>query len=450
MPIQSKNPYTGEVLTTYSEASSQLVENAIEKAHFTFQTWKAKPLEYRVNLLLRLAEVLEKDTEALARLMALEMGKVLADGRAEIEKCAACCRYYAQHAADFLKDKALAAPHGKAYVQYEPLGVILAVMPWNFPFWQVFRFAAPHIVSGNTALLKHASNVPQCALAIADCFTKAGFPSGVFQTLLIPSSSVPAILADERVRGVSLTGSEEAGKSVAAEAARNLKKSVLELGGSDAFVVLDATNLGHVVQMAAKSRLVNMGQSCIAAKRFIVHESVYENFVSQLKGIFKSVRIQDPLQEGSTYGPMAQAHLAEELNQQVKQSVQMGAEQIGVGYLGEAIFQPSILLGVKEGMPAWEEELFGPVASVRSFSTVEEAIHLANDSRFGLGGSVWGQVEKAESVARQIHSGAVYVNQMMASHPAIPFGGVKHSGYGKELSESGLWEFTNAKSIWVA
>lgn len=450
MAIQSQNPFTGEIIQTYEEYSPQRIEQILSSSAEAIQHWSHTRFSERAVLMYRCAKLLIENKEKYAQLMAMEMGKVLREGVAEIEKCASACLYYADHAENFLANKPLEVPDGRAYIQHQPIGGVLAIMPWNFPFWQVFRFAAPNLMAGNVALLKHASNVPQCALAIEEVFRMAGFPEAVFQTLLVSAKSTEKIIAHSAVRAVTLTGSEAAGKMVASVAGKHLKKTVLELGGSDVFVVLKDANLDLAVEMAVKSRMVNSGQSCIAAKRFIVHQDLYGSFLEAFSSKLLSLNMGDPFDGQTDYGPMASTHLAEELEQQVKESIQLGAKAVLPLKRNAALFQPCVLTDLKPNMPAYYQELFGPVACVWRFKHDDEAIRLSNDAHYGLGGSVWGETAHAEQVASQIASGAVYVNRMMASHPAVPFGGIKNSGYGRELSQLGILEFVNQKSIWLA
>jgi succinate-semialdehyde dehydrogenase / glutarate-semialdehyde dehydrogenase len=399
------------------------------------------------------AQVMEDDLEHYAHLMTLEMGKTLREARAEIEKCAACCRFYAQHGEEFIKDRPLKVPQGKAYIAYEPLGPVLAIMPWNFPFWQVIRFAAPNLMAGNVGLLKHASSVPQVSMALEEIFQKAGFPQGVFISLLLGNKNTEKLIAHPTIRAVTLTGSEKAGSSVAARAGKFIKKTVLELGGSDPFVVLEDADLDKAAEWAVKSRMVNNGQSCIAAKRFIVLDRVYDDFIEKFRKGMEALKIGDPQDDAMDHGPMAREDLAEGLLEQVQKSLKKGATLVTGGDRPNtegAFFNPTILADIPKNAPAFKEELFGPVASVFRAMDEEEAIELANSSIYGLGGSVWTRdLDKGQALARQIDSGAVYVNKMMASDPAVPFGGIKMSGYGRELSDLGMHEFLNQKTIWV-
>ncbi|GAA3927145.1 NAD-dependent succinate-semialdehyde dehydrogenase [Hymenobacter algoricola] len=454
MAIESFNPYTGRVLRRFTAFSWAKTERILTQAATAARTWPRTSFAERARLMHRAADLLRARQDELARLMALEMGKPVADGRAEVQKCALTCDYYADHAEDFLRDEPIRTTAQRSFIAYEPLGVVLAVMPWNFPFWQVVRFAAPALMAGNVGLLKHASNVPQCALALEAIFHAAGFPPATFRTLLIGSGLVEKLIADDRVMAVTLTGSELAGSKVAAAAGANIKKTVLELGGSDPFVVLADADLALAAQTAAQARMINAGQSCIAAKRFIVHKSIIKPFISQLKTHLLALRTGDPLDEATQYGPLARPDLADELTQQVEDSVRAGAKVElfgGQSKPGTALFRPMIISRVKPGQRAYGEELFGPVAIVLEARDEEHAIHLANDSRFGLGASVWTRdPQRGEAVARRIEAGAVFVNSMVKSAPEMPFGGVKKSGYGRELSYLGIREFVNQKSIWVA
>jgi len=454
MSISSINPYNAELLKKFTEDSDQKIEKALSLGESTFRTWSATPFSVRRELMHTCADLLEKRIEELAEIITLEMGKVIAESRAEIKKCAWVCRYYADHAEAFLQDEKLEVEEAESYLVYDPLGIVLAIMPWNFPFWQVFRFAAPGLMAGNTGLLKHASNVPQCALAIEDIFRAAGFPDGAFQTLLIGSGKVNRVIDDPRVKAVTLTGSDIAGRKVAERAGRNLKKLVLELGGSDPFIVLKEADLEQAAATAVKARMINCGQSCIAAKRFIVEEAIFDGFIEIFNATISGLKGGDPLMEENDYGPMAREDLVEEIDQQVATSVSLGAKVlIGGNRSGTAscFFSPTILTKVRPGMPAFDEELFGPVAAVISAKDASEAVEIANASRFGLGASLWTKdIDHARQLARKIETGAVFVNAMVASHPHVPFGGIKDSGYGRELSHLGIREFMNTKSVWIA
>ena len=453
MEFRSVNPYDGQILAVYPEISKQELNKRIERTHQTFQQWKNTPFETRTNLLLSVASELRLNKKSYAETISLEMGKRITESISEIEKCAVVCEYYAKHAPEFLNDSGLTTPHGNAYIHYNPLGVILAVMPWNFPYWQVFRFAAPAIMAGNTCLLKHASNVPKCALDIERVFMNAGLPEHVFTTLLISSSNVRQVIEHEHVAAVTLTGSEFAGQSVAAIAGKNLKKSVLELGGSDPFIVLHDADIPIAAKTAVKARMLNTGQSCIAAKRFIIENEIADSFTKQFIDELEKLHFGNPMDAQTDYGTLARQDLAEEIYDQVKKSIELGANII-YGNLPDKIdsayFPPMILRNLKPGMPAFDDEIFGPVASFYVVKDEEEAITVANQCKYGLGGSLWTRDEnKAKSMAERIESGAVYINQMMFSDPNVPFGGIKKSGYGRELSHLGIREFTNQKTIWI-
>ncbi|KUG07849.1 succinate-semialdehyde dehydrogenase [Solirubrum puertoriconensis] len=452
--MESYNPYTGKVLRRFKPHSAAQVERMLAQADKTFQEWRRTTFQERAQVLHRAAELLRERQDELARIMALEMGKPVIDGRAEAQKCALTCDFYAEHAEQMLRDEPVQTEARRSYIAHQPLGAVLAVMPWNFPLWQVVRFAAPALMAGNVGLLKHASNVPQCALALEKIFQDAGLPQGGFRTLLLESKAVEPLIADDRVRAVTLTGSEGAGSQVAAAAGRYIKKTVLELGGSDAFVVLADADLELAAKTAAQARMINAGQSCIAAKRFVVEKSVSAEFIDRMREHLKAFQAGDPLEEQTQYGPLARPDLADDLAQQVQKSVAAGAKVVlqgGQPKAGSARFAPVMLTNVKPGMPAYDEETFGPVASILVARDEQQAIRLANDSRFGLGAAVWTRdEERGQRVARELEAGAVFVNALVKSSPEMPFGGVKKSGYGRELSHLGIKEFVNQKSIWVA
>ncbi|WP_019947350.1 NAD-dependent succinate-semialdehyde dehydrogenase [Hymenobacter aerophilus] len=454
MSIASLNPYTGRTERQFDAFSWAQTEQIVGEVHAAFAEWRTTSFEHRAQLMHRAADLLRERAGELARLMAIEMGKPLADGRAEANKCALCCDFYADRAAEFLADEFIETEAERSFIAYEPLGAVLAVMPWNFPFWQVVRFAAPALMAGNVGLLKHASNVPQCALALEQIFHDAGFPPATFRTLLIGSDLVDKLIADDRVVAVTLTGSEPAGAAVAATAGKHIKKTVLELGGSDAFVVLADADLPLAAKTAAQARMINSGQSCIAAKRFIVEKPVIKEFIALMKEHLQVLHYGDPLEEGTDYGPLARPDLADELTQQVEDSVKQGAKvELAGGQpeVGSAQFDPMILSNVQPGQRAYTEEFFGPVALVLEARDADDAIRLANDSRFGLGGSVWTRdVQRGEQLARRVQAGAVFVNSLVKSSPEMPFGGIKKSGYGRELSHLGIREFVNQKTVWVA
>lgn len=447
------NPATAEVEKTYSKDERSVVEEKIKVAHQEQQSWREESFSRRAELMYRVADILEDKKTTYAELMTTEMGKLYRDAIAEAEKCAWVCRYYAENAARFLAEEVKESDASRSYVRFEPLGVILAIMPWNFPFWQVFRCAVPAIMSGNTVLLKHASNVPGSALAIEEIFQKAGFPRGVFQTLLIDSKSTADVIAAPEVKAVSLTGSEAAGRAVAKTAGEHLKKSVLELGGSDPYLILEDADLALAAEVCTKGRLLNNGQSCIGAKRFIVSERVYEDFLRLFKEKMAAAVMGDPMEDDVDLGPLARADLRDELHQQVSKSLEKGAQCILGGKIPEgkgAYYPATILTEVAPGQPAYDEELFGPVASVIKVKDEPEAIRVANDSPFGLGAAIFTRnTEAAERIAREIESGSVFINSMVKSDPRLPFGGIKNSGYGRELSEYGIREFVNIKTIYV-
>jgi succinate-semialdehyde dehydrogenase/glutarate-semialdehyde dehydrogenase len=453
MPIEAINPATGETLHTHAEMSREEVREALQRCHEAWEPWRYTTFQERATLMRRAAHLLREHEDKYARLMALEMGKPLAQGRAEVEKCAWVCDYYAENAASFLADEPIASDASKSYVAFQPLGIVLAVMPWNFPFWQVFRFAAPALMAGNAGVLKHASNVPGCALAIEAIFREAGFPEHLFRTLLVGSREVEGIIENPLVRAVTLTGSTPAGKAVASAAGRALKKTVLELGGSDPYLILEDADLEAAASTCATSRLINSGQSCIAAKRFIVVESVRLRFETLFVGKMHAHKMGDPLDEETQVGPQARVDLRDEVHQQVQQSLSRGARLLLGGEIPDlpgAYYPPTVLTDVKKGMAAYDEEIFGPVAAVIPVANEEEAIRVANDSPFGLGAAVFTQdVERGERIATALEAGACFVNTFVRSDPRLPFGGIKESGYGRELSSFGIREFVNIKTIYV-
>jgi succinate-semialdehyde dehydrogenase / glutarate-semialdehyde dehydrogenase len=453
MTMRSVNPADGSILKEFEPCSPFAIETALQRAAEAAAPWGDLASTERARYLSRAAQVLRSHKEDLARLMSREMGKLIREARAEVEKCAWNCDHYAEHGPRMLADEAVATEAGRSYVRFEPLGTVLAVMPWNFPFWQVFRFAASALVAGNNALLKHASNVPQCALAIEQVFAEAGLPEGVFQNLLIPGADVRRLIEDPRVHAVTVTGSAAAGREIAAVAGAHLKKSVLELGGSDAFILLEDADLDEAATTAVAARFMNAGQSCIAAKRFIPVAAVAEPFLARFKAEVERLVPGDPLDEGSTLAPMARHDLRAALDAQVKASIERGAVPVtgcaplpGPG----AYYAASLLDSVSPGMPAYEEELFGPVASVIRARDEADALRIANDTCFGLGGSVWTRDSvRGERLALRLRCGSSFVNGMVKSDPRLPFGGVKGSGYGRELSQYGLREFVNIKTVWV-
>ncbi len=453
MNFQSVNPATGAVLETFEDTTPVEIERILGQAWDAFLQWRHCAVPERRRRMDGLARLLRGHRADYARTMALEMGKPIAQGEAEVDKCAWACDYYAEHGEAFLAEQPRQTDASRSYVRFDPLGVVLAVMPWNFPFWQVFRFAAPALMAGNAAILKHAPNVPRCALQIEAAFREAGFPEGLFRCVFVGVETVPAIIADYRIRAVTLTGSGRAGSSVAEHAGREIKKSVLELGGSDPFIVLEDADLPRAAAVAAQARLVNSGQSCIAAKRFIVAEGAADRFIELLVAEMNARNMGDPLSRETQLGPQARHDLRAALHRQVEESVARGARALIGGRLPAgpgAFYPPTVLVGVAEGMPAFDEETFGPVAAVMRARDEDHALRLANTSRFGLGASIWTDDRKrAESLARDLEVGSVFVNGQVKSDPRLPFGGVKQSGYGRELSEYGFREFTNIKTVWI-
>jgi succinate-semialdehyde dehydrogenase/glutarate-semialdehyde dehydrogenase len=452
--ISTTNPATGKTLKTFEPFSAQHVDDCLAKAAVAARTHRRTSLSDRAQRMLRAAEILETEKRKFGELMTLEMGKPIGAAIAEAEKCATACRFYAANAERFLADQPVRTEDGRSWVAFQPIGVVLAIMPWNFPFWQVFRFAAPALMAGNVGILKHASNVPQCALAIEETFRRAGFAEGVFQTLLIGTDLVEKIIADARVAAVTLTGSEGAGRAVAATAGKNLKKSVIELGGSDPFVVMPSADLDTAVSTAVTARMINNGQSCIAAKRFIVHADIHARFVEQFVSRVSSLRIGDPLDENTQLGPLATAAIRDELETQVKASVAKGAKLLTGGARVDRpgyFYAPTVLADIPPDSPAARDELFGPVASVFRAKDLSEAIALANGTSFGLGASAWTRDKDEQSrFVDEIESGLLFINGMVASDVRLPFGGVKNSGFGRELGEFGIREFVNIKTVKVA
>jgi succinate-semialdehyde dehydrogenase/glutarate-semialdehyde dehydrogenase len=452
--IQSINPATGEVLESFPEIGPRELDRLLDQAEHAYRDWRRRPLAERTALLREAAKVLRSGKAKYARAMALEMGKPLAQGEAETEKCASVCDYYADHAAAMLAHQPRDLDGTRSYVRFDPIGAVLAVMPWNFPFWQVFRFAAPALAGGNVGLLKHASNVTRCALLIEDVFREAGFPDGTFRTLVLRSSGVAGVIADRRVVAVTLTGSELAGSQVAEQAGHHLKKTVLELGGSDAFIVLADADLARAAKTAADARLINSGQSCIAAKRFIVVEAVADRFTERFVAEMRARVMGDPLAPGTQVGPQARTELRDEVHKQVERSLRRGTRALVGGAVPKgpgAFYPPTVLGDVKPGVPAFDEEVFGPVAAVVRARDEADAVRLANASPYGLGAAVWTEDRsRAERVAAELEAGCVFINGMVRSDARLPFGGVKRSGYGRELSEYGLREFLNIKSVSVA
>ncbi len=449
--LASISPLTGELLREYQQHSDTVIEEKLRLAQDTFREYRKVSFTQRAQMMTRAGEILDQGKDTFARIMTQEMGKTLRSAVQEAEKCAFGCRFYAENAERFLAREEARTNATRSYVLYQPLGPVLAVMPWNFPFWQVFRFAAPAVMAGNVAVLKHASNVPQCALAIEDVFRKAGFPDGVFQTLLIGSDRVNKVIADRRVAAVTLTGSVGAGRSVAAAAGKEIKKTVLELGGSDPFIVMPSADLDRATETAVQARTINNGQSCIAAKRFIVDERIADQFEQKFVQRMASLKVGDPMDPSTDIGPLATADVLRGLQEQVDKSVQMGARVLLGGKRMNRqgnFFEPTVLTEIPKGSPAHEDELFGPVASIFRAKGMADAIAIANDSQFGLGSCAWtNDAEEREMFINQIEAGLAFINGMVASDARVPFGGIKHSGYGRELSYHGIREFVNVKTV---
>ncbi len=452
MPIQSKNPTTEEILKTFSEITEKELEKKISLASKAFKSWKKTSFKERAILMLKLGEYLRSHAEDFSKLQMLEMGKTMKSGPIGIKKCALLCDYYADNAETILKPEILRTDKKEQYVEFDPLGIVLAVMPWNFPFWQVYRFAVPALMAGNVGLLKHASNVPQCAEAIEESFRASGFPKGVFQNLLIPSSRVEKLIRDQRISAVTLTGSEKAGSAVAGVAGEEIKKVVLELGGSDPFIVFADADVAKAGEVAAQARLQgNVGQSCISAKRFIVEESIKNKFTKAVVEEFSKLSVGNPGDEETDIGPLASEQILLEVERQVKLSISLGAKIVygGARKKGKGYFYlPTVMTNVKKGMPVYDEEVFGPVLPIILFKNELEAIQIANDTRYGLGASIFTtDMKKAKRVIPQIEAGNVCVNDMVKSDPRAPFGGIKKSGYGRELGTYGIKEFVNVKNV---
>src|SRR5919108_779395 len=450
--IQSVNPATEKLLASFEPATSEAIDQALDKARSAFPAWCDSSFSERSKVMREVAAYLRKHKSRLASLMTAEMGKPIVQSEAEVEKCAWNCEFYADHAGQFLADEAYPSD-GDSYVGFVPLGAILAVMPWNFPLWQVFRFAAPALMAGNTAILKHASNVPQCALAIEEVFRASGLPDGVFQSLLIPGSVVSKLIEDPRIAAVTLTGSDKTGMQVAGAAGRAIKKTVLELGGSDPFIVFDDADIRAAAEMGVRARYQNTGQSCIAAKRFVIVASVFDEFQSRFIEAVEKLRVGDPTDPSVQIGPLARSDLRDSVEAQVHQSVKQGAKVLVGGKRLERqgyFLEPTVLTDVSSQMPAYGDEVFGPVASLIKVANTDEAIQVANDSPYGLGANLWTRnLTRARTIARKIESGQVFINGMVASDPRLPFGGVKRSGYGRELSAYGIKEFVNIQTVWI-
>ncbi len=453
MAIATINPATGQTIKTFEPLSDTQVDQKITRAAEVFPTFHKLPFAQRAKWMQKAAEILEAEKETLARIMTLEMGKTFRSAVDEAVKCAWACRYYAENAERFLADEPLQTPASRSFIRYQPMGIILVVMPWNYPFWQVFRFIAPGLMAGNVGLLKHASNVPQSALKIEEILLHAGFPEGAFQTLLIGSSKVDRILADPRVAAATLTGSEGAGIEVGSGAGKRIKKVVLELGGSDPFIVMPSANLDEAVTVGVKARVINNGQSCIAAKRFIVAEQIADQFERAFVSQMEKLKLGDPFDEKTDVGPLATPDAVTSLDADIRKSIAAGAKLLTGGKPADLpgnFYLPTVLTNIPKNSPAYGEELFGPVACIFRVKDAGEAIRIANDTRFGLGASAWtNDKNEQELFINELEAGMVFINQMVASDPRVPFGGVKRSGYGRELSTYGIREFTNVKSVWV-
>jgi succinate-semialdehyde dehydrogenase/glutarate-semialdehyde dehydrogenase len=454
MTLKSINPFNGKTIKTYKEHSPKEIDKKIIQTHKTWLAWKEIDIEDRSVLMMNLAKILNAKKEQLAKLMTVEMGKPILAGIAEAEKCAKVCEYYAENSKEFLKDQIIKTNASKSFVAFEPIGVVLAIMPWNFPFWQVFRFLAPNLMAGNCGILKHASNVSGCALAIEEMVLEAGFPKYTFQTLLVSGKKINPIIENPLIKAITLTGSTAAGKNVAEKAGSVLKKCVLELGGSDPYIILEDADLEQAAEACVNSRMINNGQSCIAAKRFIVVKSIEKDFIKLFKQKMESKLMGNPIDKKIELGPQARTDLRDELHEQVKKSVKKGAKCILGGEIpkGKGAFYPAtILTNVKKGMPAYDDELFGPVASIITVKDEREAIEVANDSVFGLGSAIFTKdVKKGEKIAKyQLQAGSAFVNEFVKSDPRLPFGGINQSGFGRELSSFGIHEFVNIKTIYI-
>ncbi|HEX3376523.1 MAG TPA: NAD-dependent succinate-semialdehyde dehydrogenase [Candidatus Acidoferrales bacterium] len=453
MAIATINPATGQTVKTFEELTNAQVDAKIQRAVDAFPKFRKLTFADRGKMMLRAAELLESEKNTLAKLMTLEMGKTLRSAVDEAVKCAWVCRYYAENAEKFLADEVVETPASRSFIRYQPMGAVLVIMPWNYPFWQAFRFIAPGLMAGNVGLLKHASNVPQCAMKIEELLLSAGVPDGVFQTLLIGSGAVDRVLADPRIAAATLTGSEGAGVKVGAGAAQRIKKVVLELGGSDPYIVMPSANLDEAIATGVKARVANNGQSCIAAKRFIVHEQIADKFQEAFVAQMKALKVGDPFDEKTDVGPLANAEAVKSLDADVQSTIKAGAKVLTGGKPIDgpgSFYMPTVLTDIPKNSPAYAEELFGPVASIFRVKNIDEAIRVANDSRFGLGASAWtNDKAEQEKFMNELEAGMVFINQMVFSDPRVPFGGVKRSGVGRELSTYGIREFTNVKTVWV-
>lgn len=450
MTLKSINPYTNELINEYDEHSEAEIHQRIEKAAETFSEWKFSGFKTRSTHMVNVANLLKANKEKYARLMTMEMGKPIAESRAEIEKCAWVSSYYADNAADFLQNEVIETDASSSYVAYQPLGTVLAIMPWNFPFWQVFRFAAPALMAGNVALLKHASNVQGCSLAIDELMREAGYPEGVLQSIRVQAKEVSNILKNDHIVAATLTGSEFAGTKVAEAAGVNIKKTVLELGGNNAFIVLEDADIDAAVTTGVKARMQNGGQSCIAAKRFIIHEKIYDEYLEKFMSKMSEIKPGDPSSDETTLGPLSSVDQAKLVEKQVNESIEMGAKRLLGGNRNEAMYEPTVLENMKPGMPVFDEEVFGPAASFMKAGNDMECVNLSNSSKYGLGVTICtSNPDRAGKMIPHFHDGSVFVNQLVKSDPRLPFGGTKKSGYGRELSHQGIKEFVNAKTVYI-
>jgi succinate-semialdehyde dehydrogenase / glutarate-semialdehyde dehydrogenase len=454
MGIATVNPATGETIKTFEALTNEELEAKLALADSAFKQYRQSAIAQRSQMMARAAEILENKQVEFAKVMVLEMGKTIKSAIAEVQKCALVCRYYAENAEKFLADVPGSTDASSSFVRYQPLGIVLAVMPWNFPFWQVFRFAAPALMAGNVGILKHASNVPQCALAIEEIFTEAGFPPGVFQTLLVGADRVEAIVNDDRVKAATLTGSEPAGMSLASAAGKQIKKTVLELGGSDPFIVLESADLEAAVSTAVTARMLNNGQSCIAAKRFIVANSIADEFEKRLLEKYQALKVGDPMSEDTDIGPLATPRILQDIDRQVKEAISQGGKVlIGGKPLSEKagnFYPPTIIANLSPDTSMAKEEFFGPVAMLFRVANIDEAIAIANSTTFGLGASGWtNDNRERDRLIDEVEAGAVFINGMVKSDPRLPFGGIKRSGYGRELGKEGIHEFVNIKTVWI-
>jgi len=450
MEFYSVNPYNGKQIGKYSAQSKEDTKKVLDQSGEAFKDWSKQPLSFRTELLQKAGQVLRDNVEEYAKMITQEMGKPISESRAEVNKCAWVCDYYAENASDFLQQEEIKTDATHSYVRHDPIGGVFAIMPWNFPFWQVFRFAAPTFTAGNTGILKHAPNVFGCALMIEDVFKKAGYPPGVFQNLIVHHDQTEMIIAHEAVQAVTLTGSEAAGAVVAQLAGKYIKKSLLELGGNNSFIVWEDADIDQAVKTALTARMLNCGQSCIAAKRFILLEGIYDEFVSKFKAAVSELKAGDIMDDATQVGPLARKDLADQLQSQVKRSVEKGAELLLGGEQNQCFHQPTILGNVKPGMPAFDEETFGPLAAMIKARNIKEAFELSEKSKFGLGTTVFTKdIEKAMRMAYKVSDGAYFVNELVKSDPRLPFGGTKRSGYGRELAKDGMMEFVNKKTVYV-